>query len=110
MKVYLLGAGPGDPGLVTVKTRHIVEIADVVIYDALVNPDLLSFCKPGAEVIYVGKIAGNHALPQPDINALLIQKARQYPVVARLKGGDPYIFGRGGEEAQALLEAGIPFE
>ncbi|MBQ7608478.1 MAG: uroporphyrinogen-III C-methyltransferase [Desulfovibrionaceae bacterium] len=112
MKVYLVGAGPGDPGLLTLKARDILEKADVVVYDALVNTRIVDYAKESAERIYVGKIAGNHALPQDKINELLIDKAREGlgRIVVRLKGGDPYIFGRGGEEAQALLAAGIPFE
>ena len=110
MKVYLIGAGPGDPGLFTLKGRDCLAAADVVIYDALANDALLAYARKDAELIYVGKVAGNHALPQDGINQLLVDKAREGKVVARLKGGDPYIFGRGGEEAEALLEAGIPFE
>ena len=110
MKVYLIGAGPGDPGLFTLKGRDCLAAADVVIYDALANDALLAYTRKDAELIYVGKVAGNHALPQDGINQLLVDKAREGKVVARLKGGDPYIFGRGGEEAEALLEAGIPFE
>lgn len=110
MKVYLIGAGPGDPGLFTLKGRDCLAAADVVIYDALANDALLAYARKDAELIYVGKVAGNHALPQDGINRLLVEKAREGKVVARLKGGDPYIFGRGGEEAEALLEAGIPFE
>ena len=110
MKVYLIGAGPGDPGLFTLKGRDCLAAADVVIYDALANDALLAYASKDAELIYVGKVAGNHALPQDGINQLLVDKAREGKVVARLKGGDPYIFGRGGEEAEALLEAGIPFE
>ena len=110
MKVYLIGAGPGDPGLLTLRGRDILAAADVVIYDYLASDELLAHTRPDAERIYVGKIAGNHALPQPQINELLIAKAREGKEVARLKGGDPYIFGRGGEEAEALLKAGIPFE
>ena len=110
MKVYLLGAGPGDPSLLTLKARDILASADVIVYDALASPSLLNHCRRDAEILYVGKVAGNHALPQPQINELLIAKAREGKTVARLKGGDPYIFGRGGEEALALLEAGIPFE
>lgn len=110
MKVYLLGAGPGDPGLLTLKARDVLAAADVVIYDALANDSLLGHARPDAELIYVGKVAGNHALPQREINALLVRKAKEGKVVARLKGGDPYIFGRGGEEAEELLAAGVPFE
>ncbi len=107
--VYLVGAGPGDPGLLTLKARDILASADVIVYDALANPSFLSYCRKDAETVYVGKIADRHALPQKDINALLVSKAREGKVVARLKGGDPYIFGRGGEEAQELLAAGVSF-
>lgn len=110
MKVYLIGAGPGDPGLLTLKGKACLEAADVVVYDALANDVLLNYVRPEAERIYVGKVAGNHALPQHEINALIIRKAKEGKVVARLKGGDPYIFGRGGEEAEELLDAGVPFE
>jgi len=110
MKVYLIGAGPGDPGLLTVKGKAIIEKADVIIYDALANDALLSHAKHDAECIYVGKIAGQHALPQDQINDLIIAKAKEGKIVARLKGGDPYIFGRGGEEAEELIKAGIYFE
>ncbi|MEG2173668.1 MAG: uroporphyrinogen-III C-methyltransferase, partial [Desulfovibrionaceae bacterium] len=110
MKVYLIGAGPGDPGLLTLKGKAILEMADVVVYDALANDALLVHARPEAEKIYVGKVAGDHALPQDQINALIIAKAQEGKIVARLKGGDPYIFGRGGEEAEELLEAGVPFE
>lgn len=110
MKVYLIGAGPGDPGLLTLKGKAVLERADVVVYDALANDALLQHARPDAEKIYVGKVAGDHALPQGQINALIIAKAKEGKIVARLKGGDPYIFGRGGEEAEELLEAGVPFE
>ena len=110
MKVYLIGAGPGDPGLLTVKGRDILSKADVVVYDYLANDIFLNYARPDAERIYVGKIAGNHALTQDGINRLIIEKAKEGKIVARLKGGDPYIFGRGGEEAEELLEAGVPFE
>ena len=110
MKVYLIGAGPGDAGLLTLKGRDALAGADVVVYDALANEALLDHVRPDAEKIYVGKVAGNHALPQDQINALLVAKAREGKVVARLKGGDPYIFGRGGEEAEELVAAGVPFE
>ena len=109
-KVYLIGAGPGDPGLITVKGQACIQAADVVIYDYLAAPALLSHASPQAEMIYVGKKGGDHTLPQGGINQLIIEKARQGQVVARLKGGDPYIFGRGGEEAEELVAAGIPFE
>ncbi len=110
MKVYLIGAGPGDPGLLTLRGRDILSTADVVVYDYLASDELLAHARPDAELIYVGKISGNHALPQDKINELLIAKAKEGKDVARLKGGDPYIFGRGGEEAEALLAAGVPFE
>ena len=110
MKVYLIGAGPGDPGLLTIKGKDILEKADVVVYDYLANDTLLGYARPDAERIYVGKVAGNHALPQDGINKLIIEKAKEGKIVARLKGGDPYIFGRGGEEAEELLDAGVPFE
>ncbi len=110
MKVILIGAGPGDPGLLTIKGREMLAAADVVVYDALANESLLQYARPDAEKIYVGKVAGDHALPQQEINALLVQKAKGNKVVARLKGGDPFIFGRGGEEAEVLATAGVPFE
>ncbi len=109
-KVYLIGAGPGDPGLLTLKGRWILGRADVVVYDYLASDGLLAFTRPEAELVYVGKKAGDHTLPQDDINRLIIEKAREGKVVARLKGGDPYMFGRGGEEAQELVEAGLDFE
>ncbi len=109
-KVYLIGAGPGDPGLITVKGLHCLNRADVVIYDYLANEELLSGLREGVEKIYVGKKAGDHALSQDGINSLVLQKARDGKIVARLKGGDPFVFGRGGEEAEELAEANIPFE
>jgi uroporphyrinogen III methyltransferase/synthase len=109
-KVYLIGAGPGDPGLLTLKGRGLLESADVVVYDYLASEELLSFCRPGAEKIYVGKQGGEHTLSQAQISGLLVEKAREGALVARLKGGDPFIFGRGGEEAEVLWEAGVPFE
>lgn len=112
MKVILVGAGPGDPGLLTLKGRDALARADVIIYDALVNPSFLDCAKQNAELIYVGKVASDHALPQNEINDLLARKAEENggQLVARLKGGDPYIFGRGGEEAEFLQTRGIPFE
>lgn len=107
--VYLIGAGPGDPGLITVRGRDCLRAAEVVVYDYLANPALLREA-PEAETIYVGKSKGLHHLPQEEINALLVVLARQGKIVARLKGGDPYVFGRGGEEALCLAQAGIPFE
>lgn len=109
MFCYLIGAGPGDPGLITCKGLDALSRADVVVYDYLASDILLSHARPDAEKIYVGKIAGNHAMSQEDINALLVRKAKEGKIVARLKGGDPYIFGRGGEEGRALFENGVPF-
>ncbi|MGQ9746088.1 MAG: uroporphyrinogen-III C-methyltransferase [Dissulfurimicrobium sp.] len=109
-KVYLVGAGPGDPGLLTIKGKKIIENADVIIYDRLASPRLMSFASPDAERIYVGKRIGLHAVSQEEINKLIVQKAFEGKMVCRLKGGDPFIFGRGAEEAQVLVKAGIPFE
>jgi uroporphyrinogen III methyltransferase/synthase len=108
--VYLIGAGPGDPGLITVKGRDCLRRAEVVVYDYLANPALLGEAPPEAERIYVGKTRGQHHTPQPQINALLVERAQRGQIVARLKGGDPYVFGRGGEEAEELQAAGVPFE
>ncbi len=108
--VYLIGAGPGDPGLITVKGAACIRKADVVVYDFLAAPALLAHARKDAEQIYVGKKGGDHTLSQEGINDLLVQKAGAGMTVARLKGGDPYIFGRGGEEAEVLVQAGIPFE
>jgi uroporphyrinogen III methyltransferase/synthase len=108
--VYLIGAGPGDPGLITVKGVECIRKADVVVYDFLAAPPLLAHAGEQAEQIYVGKKGGDHTLSQEGINDLLVQKAGAGLTVARLKGGDPYIFGRGGEEAEVLVKAGIPFE
>jgi uroporphyrinogen III methyltransferase/synthase len=109
-KVFLIGAGPGDPGLITVKGLAFLKKADVVVYDYLANEDLLKAAKEGAERIYVGKKGGDHTLSQEEINALIIRKAEEGKTVARIKGGDPFIFGRGGEEAEELAKAGISFE
>ncbi|MDX2041760.1 MAG: uroporphyrinogen-III C-methyltransferase [Acidobacteriota bacterium] len=109
-KVYLVGAGPGDPGLLTIKARDLLELADCVVYDALVNPEILRFAKPNAELIGVGKRCGQFSWSQREINCLLIEKAHKHSVVVRLKGGDPFIFGRGGEEALALADAQIDWE
>jgi uroporphyrinogen III methyltransferase/synthase len=108
--VYLVGAGPGDPGLITVKGRECLACSDAIIYDYLAAPSLLQLASENAELIYVGKKGGDHTLPQDEINALLVAKARENKVVTRLKGGDPFVFGRGGEEAEVLAGAGIPFE
>jgi uroporphyrin-III C-methyltransferase len=109
-KVYLVGAGPGDPGLLTVKAKALIEQADVVIYDALVSDEILMGIPPRAERIYAGKTTGSHTLSQEAITDLLLAKARDGAVVIRLKGGDPFMFGRGGEEMLALVEAGIDVE
>jgi uroporphyrinogen III methyltransferase/synthase len=109
-KVYLIGAGPGDPGLITVKGLECVKKADVIIYDYLANERLLDQRRPEAELVYVGKQGGRHTLPQDEINRLIVKRAREGRIVARLKGGDPFIFGRGGEEAEELVDNGIPFE
>ncbi|KNZ41095.1 hydroxymethylbilane synthase [Acetobacterium bakii] len=109
-KVYLAGGGCGDPGLLTVKAMGVLKRADVIVYDALVNESFLNEAKEGAEIVYVGKRAGNHAMPQEDINALLIEKGLEGKTVLRLKGGDPYVFGRGGEEGEDLYDADVPFE
>ena len=107
--VYLVGAGPGDPGLITVRGSRLLEQADVVVYDYLANPRLLSYC-PRAETVYVGKKAASHTMTQAEINALLVELGQKGKRVVRLKGGDPYVFGRGGEEGEALRAAGVKFE
>ncbi|MDV3000864.1 MAG: Uroporphyrinogen-III C-methyltransferase [Chroococcopsis gigantea SAG 12.99] len=109
-KVYLVGAGPGDPGLLTLKAKVLLENADVVVYDALVSPPILEMINHRAEQIHGGKRRGRHSLTQSEITALLIEKAHGHPIVVRLKGGDPFVFGRGGEEMQDLIEAGISVE
>jgi len=109
-KVYLIGAGPGDPGLITVKGLACLKKADVVVYDHLANEQLLSSAREGSERVYVGKKGGDHTLSQEKINALILKRAEDGKIVARLKGGDPFIFGRGGEEAEELAKAGVPFE
>ena len=109
-KVYLIGAGPGDPGLLTLKAKACIAQADVVVYDYLASPSLLAHASENAQCIYVGKKGGDHTLTQDKINQLLIEKATQGLQVARLKGGDPFVFGRGAEEAQELLAAGVAYE
>ena len=109
-KVCLVGAGPGDPGLMTVRGLRLLRGADVVVYDRLVNPVLLEEASLTAQLIFVGKKAGRHCIAQSEINEVLINYALQGLRVVRLKGGDPFVFGRGGEEAQALAYAGIPYE
>lgn len=108
-KVFLVGAGPGDPGLLTVRGRELLERADAVVFDNLVNEALLDWA-PGAEQVFVGKSADRHTLTQEDINRVLVELAQRHAVVVRLKGGDPFVFGRGGEEAEALRGAGVSFE
>ncbi len=107
---YLVGAGPGDLGLVTLRARELIERADVIVYDALCNADMLAWAREDAEIIFAGKRAGEHTHSQDEINALLIEKTRAGKRVVRLKGGDPFVFGRGAEEAEALASAGIEFE
>ena len=111
-KVYLIGAGPGDPGLLTLRGKEIIEKADVVVYDRLVSPAILGFCNPKAKMVDVGKMPTHHKVKQSEINKLLVQFAGEFSggVIARLKGGDPFVFGRGGEEALELVAAGVEFE
>jgi uroporphyrin-III C-methyltransferase len=109
-KVYLVGSGPGDPELLTLKARRLIDSADVVVYDQLPGKMILDSIPAGTEKIDAGKHAGDHTLKQDEINNVIVKKAREGKNVVRLKGGDPYMFGRGGEEAQELIEAGIDFE
>lgn len=109
-KVYLTGAGPGDIELLTLKAFRAIKKADVIIYDRLANPDILKEAKDGCEFVYVGKEDGRHIMPQDDINELIYKNALKYENVVRLKGGDPFVFGRGGEEALFLHERGVKFE
>jgi len=109
-KVYLTGAGPGDMELLTMKAHRVIQEADVIIYDRLANPKMLEIAKDGCEFVYVGKEDGRHTLPQDEINEVIYQNALKYNVVVRLKGGDPFVFGRGGEEGSYLSERDIKFE
>jgi uroporphyrinogen III methyltransferase/synthase len=109
-KVYLVGAGPGDAGLITVKGLEKLSKCDAVVYDRLANDELLAFLKPGCEKIYVGKEAGKHYKKQEEINKILLECARKHNIVVRLKGGDPFVFGRGGEEIETLIKENIPYE
>ena len=109
-RVYLVGAGPGDPGLVTVRGMELLERADCVVYDALIPLQILGHCREGCELVDAGKRGGKHTMSQEKINALLVRKAKEYQCVVRLKGGDPLVFGRGGEEALFLRKVGVPFE
>ncbi len=109
-KVYLTGAGPGDIDLLTVKALRLIKQADVIIYDRLANPQILKEAKDGCEFIYVGKADSHHTLPQDEINELIYQASQKYDVVVRLKGGDPFVFGRGGEEGIYLRQRGVEFE
>jgi len=109
-KVYLIGAGPGDPDLLTLRAVRALRQSDLVLIDHLINPEVLAHARPGVEIRSVGKRSGRHSLPQAEINRLMIEAARDGRVVVRLKGGDPFVFGRGGEEAEALVAAGIAWE
>src|SRR5574341_567717 len=108
--VYLVGAGPGDPGLITVRGLECLRRAEVLVYDRLVNPRLVNEAPKEAERVYVGRAPGQAELGQDEVNELMIARAREGRSVVRLKGGDPFVFGRGGEEAEALAAAGVPFE
>src|SRR5258707_15802730 len=108
--VYLVGAGPGDAGLLTLRGAELLCRADVVVYDALVNAELLRLARKSVEIIYGGRRAREHGVPRDQVSQLLITKAREGKIVVRLKGGDPYVFGRGGEEAEQLADARVPFE
>lgn len=109
-KVYLVGGGPGDPELLTMKAHRVLTQADVVLYDRLVGDQIIALIPQAAEALYVGKAKSKHSLPQEDINKLLCEKANEGKNVVRLKGGDPFIFGRGGEEIEELVDAGVAFE
>jgi uroporphyrin-III C-methyltransferase len=109
-KVYLVGAGPGDPLLLTIKALDLIRAADCVVYDALVSPEILEYASPFAELVDVGKRKGAASWTQSEINNLLVRKAGEYSIIVRLKGGDPFIFGRGAEEAEVLVKQGIEWE
>lgn len=109
-KVYLVGAGPGDPGLLTIKAAELIKAGDVIVYDRLIQEEVLALAKPTAERIYMGKPLGHHESRQEEIHQLLVKKAYEGKTVVRLKGGDPFLFGRGGEEVEYLAEHGVPFE
>jgi uroporphyrinogen III methyltransferase/synthase len=109
-KVYLVGAGPGDPGLLTLKAAELIKIGDVIVYDRLIQEEVLALAKPTAEKIFMGKLLGCHDSRQDEIHVLLVEKAYEGKKVIRLKGGDPFLFGRGGEEVEYLAEHGVPFE
>ena len=110
LKVYIVGAGPGDKELITVKGLKLIKEADVIVYDDLIDKDILKEAKDGAELIYVGKRKGKHSFKQDEINKILVEKAKEGKKVVRLKGGDPFIFGRGGEEILELIKNNVPYE
>jgi uroporphyrin-III C-methyltransferase len=109
-KVFLVGAGPGDPDLITVKGLRCLQKADVILYDRLVNPELLEHAKEGAQLVYCGKLPNYHTMKQETINHFIVKYAKKGNQVVRLKGGDPFVFGRGGEEAEECMKHGVPFE
>jgi len=109
-RVYLVGAGPGDPGLLTARALELIATADTILYDRLIPSAALQGARPGAELLYVGKEGGGASVPQEQTEALMVERAQTGRTVVRLKGGDPFVFGRGGEEALALRAAGVPFE
>ena len=109
-KVYIVGAGPGHPDLLTVKAVRLIQAGDVIVYDRLIQEEVLALARPAAEKIFMGKFLGKHSSRQQEIHELLVRKAKEGKVVIRLKGGDPFLFGRGGEEAEYLIERGVAFE